>query len=82
MKIMAASRTRQCDEAERGALVLPLEHRVQRDCRADTRESDDHFEEAAEQHGVLAAGAEDEVAVWFLTWLYMPSVGIEMNVTT
>ena len=51
------------DKAERDAFVLPLDHRVQRDGGADAGQGDDHLEEAAHEHGSVAAGAEDPVLV-------------------
>jgi len=50
-------------KAQRGALVLPLEDRVQGDGGADAGEGDDHLEETACEHGSVAAGAEDPVPV-------------------
>ena len=47
------------DEAQRDAFVLPLDHRVQRDGRADAGQGDDHLEEAAHEHASVGAGAED-----------------------
>ena len=48
------------DKAKREAFVLPPDHRVQRDGGADAGERDDHLEEAADEHGRVAAGAEDQ----------------------
>ena len=49
------------DEAERGAFVLPLDYRVQRDGGADAGQGDDHLEEGAREHAGVAAGSEDPV---------------------
>jgi hypothetical protein len=51
------------DEAKREAFVLPLDHRVQRDGRADAGQRDDHLQEAAHEHASVGAGAEDPVPV-------------------
>ena len=48
-------------KAKRGAFVLPLEDRVQRDGGADAGQGDDHLEEAAHEHARVGAGADDPV---------------------
>src|SRR6185436_20988235 len=49
------------DEAERHALVLSLEHRIERDGGADAGEGDDDLEKAAPERAGVGAGADDEV---------------------
>ena len=51
------------DKAQRGAFVLPFDHRVQRDGGADAGQRDDHLEEGAHGHARVGAGAEDPVLV-------------------
>ena len=45
------------DEAERHALVLALDHRVERDRGADFGEGDDELKDRAHEHAGHAAGA-------------------------
>ena len=61
--MMAASRSPRADEAQRDSLVLPLDHRVQRDGGADAGEGDDHIEEAADEDGGVRSRADDVVRI-------------------
>src|ERR1700682_4655804 len=57
----AAFQGSRADEAERDSLILPLDHREQRDGGADTGEGHDHLQDGADDDAGIRAMPEDVV---------------------